>query len=81
MLSSSRPFGEAIRRGTSRRGQAFEALVVSEPPRTPQGGHDAAEILRVDLLGQGDTLWRTNILPWKITMLLMGKLTINGHFQ
>ena len=26
-----------------------------------------------------DTLWWTNILPWKITMLLMGKSIISGH--
>ena len=28
----------------------------------------------------GDTLWWTNSLQWKITMLLMGKSTISSHF-
>ena len=33
------------------------------------------------LKSQGTTLWWTYKKLWKITMLLMGKSTINGHFQ
>ena len=48
-----------------------------ETPETPHEKVDPKKILESVEMIVPNTLWWTNILPWKITMLLMEKSTIS----